>query len=85
MPYSGGMSNQEMIPNRFAKFAAARRKVAWINEMLASGKTVAITNHLRSVRYNTKHIGQFKATKSGAYVQQGTKLVCIDHNKISAI
>ena len=78
------LPNEKMKANRYAILANAKKKVAWIKDMLAKGHTVAITNHMRSVRYPAKHAEMFVATKSGAYFKSGNKMVCIDYNKVSA-
>jgi len=78
------MNNDQMKPNRFAKWAKARKTIAWINARLEEGRTVCITNHMRSTQYTKKHLGMFVAGKTGSYVKHGKKLLCIDGNKISA-
>jgi len=78
------MSNDQMKANRFARWATARKTIAWINARLAEGCTVCVTNHIKSLQYNKKHIGLFVATKNGAFVKHGKNIICIDGNKISA-
>jgi hypothetical protein len=78
------MTNEQMKPSRFLRLHRARRIVRFIRENLAAGHIVQITNHLRAVRYNAKHIGMFKATKSGAYVQRGKAWDCIDYCDVRA-
>lgn len=78
------MSNEQMKPNRFARWANARKTIAWIKARLEEGRIVCITNHLRSTQYSKKHVDMFVAGKTGAYVKHGKKLLCLDGNKISA-
>lgn len=78
------MSNDQMKPNRFAKWAASRKIISWIKARLAEGRTVCITNHIKSLQYSKKHVDLFVAGKNGAFVKHGKNLLCIDGNKISA-
>jgi hypothetical protein len=78
------MTNEQMKAGRFLRWHQARRKVAWINSQLEAGNTVQITTYLKSWRYKKKHIGMFKATKSGAYVQQGKQWVSFDGSDLRA-
>lgn len=79
------LPNSKMTANRFARFANARRKVAWIHAMLAEGKSVIVSTCTKSTKYTAKHAGTFRASKSGAFVQSGSKWVCIDFCKITAL
>ena len=72
------LTNAQMTAGRFAKWARARKKVAWIKAQLAAGKTVQITTYTRATRYTAKHAEMFKATKGGAYVQRGKAWDCFD-------
>jgi hypothetical protein len=79
------LSNDKMRPNRFLNWHMARKRIAWIKAQLALGAKVRISTHLKSTIYSAKHADLFCATKTGAMVQQGRKLVCIDWCDIRAI
>lgn len=72
------LTNEQMTPNRFGRWASARKRVAWIQARLAEGRTVYVCTMTRQTAYTSKHADWFKATKSGAYVRQGKGYVCID-------
>ncbi len=83
-PTAKALPNSKMIANRFARFADARRKVAWIHKMLADGKSVMVSTYTKSTCYTAKHAGMFRASKSGAFVQTGRRWDCIDFCKLTA-
>lgn len=72
------LTNEQMIKNRFGRWAAARKRIAWIQDRLAEGRTVYVCTMTRATPYTAKHFDWFKATKSGAYVRHGKGWVCID-------
>ncbi len=72
------LTNDQMKERRFLRLHHAKRRVAFIHEHLNAGHTVQLTTHTKATRYTKKHIGMFKATKHGTYVQSGKKWVCID-------
>lgn len=78
------ISNAEMKPNRFGQWAAARKRVAWIQSQLAAGRTVYLTTYTRSTTYTAKHSDWFKADRSGAYVRRGKSWDCIDYCGLTA-
>ena len=78
------MTNDEMKPGRYLRWHANRVLVANINSALEAGKMVQLTTYTHAARYTKKHIGMFKATKSGAYVQQGKRWECINGCKVTA-
>jgi hypothetical protein len=78
------MTNQEMKPNRFLRWHNARVLVGKINSALENGAIVQLTTYTHATRYTKKHIGMFKACKSGAYVQHGKRWDCIDGCKVTA-
>lgn len=65
------LTNDQMKPDRFAKWAEYRRMVRNIDATLAMGGEVVLCTHTRQTRYTAKCAGMFKANKSGAYVQRG--------------
>jgi hypothetical protein len=78
------MTNEEMKPGRFARWHANRVLVAKINAALEAGQIVQLTTYTHATRYTKKHLGMFKATKSGAYVQRGKRWDCINGCKVTA-
>lgn len=78
------MTNDQMKPNRYARWAKARKVISFILSNLEAGKTVQIATYTKAVRYNAKHKEMFKATKTGAYVQRGKSWDCIDGCNIQA-
>lgn len=78
------MTNEQMKPNRFGRWYEARKKLNAIVKALNSGHTVMLSTYAKHTQYTKKHIGMFKATKSGLYVQQGKNWVCVDGCKITA-
>ena len=65
------ITNSEMKAGRFAKWAEARRKLAWIKARLAEGRQVCVSTMTNCTKYSAKHADMFSATKSGLYVQHG--------------
>lgn len=73
------MTNDQMKANRFARWHKARKIIAWIAARHAEGRKVHIVTNTRRTVYGPKLAGMFKATKTGAYVQNGKSWVCIDY------
>lgn len=75
------LTNTQMKPNRFARYARARKMVNFIQTNLAKGLTVQIiVSSIRTVNYKGRaHIESFKADKTGAYVKRGKSWDCIDY------
>lgn len=78
------LTNDQMKPNRFARWAKARKRINFILENLEAGRTVQIATYTKAVRYTAKHKEMFKATKTGAYVQRGKNWDCIDGCNVQA-
>lgn len=76
------ISNEQMTPNRFGRWHAARKRIAYIKAQLTSGKTVYLCTPLTAIKCTHKHIDMLKATKTGAYVQMGKRWDCIDYSAI---
>ena len=76
------MSNEQMIANRFGRWYAARKRIAYIKSQLMAGKTVYLCTHLTAIKCTAKHIDMLKATRNGAYVQMGKRWDCIDYSAI---
>ena len=72
------MTDDQMKPNRYLRWAKARKLVRDIQAHLAKGGKVVIGTHVKATVYSPKHIDMFKATKSGALVQHGKGWDCID-------
>lgn len=71
------MTNSQMKPNRFARWAKARRQASEIKAALVAGKMVQVATALRATRYTAKHADMFVAKRDGLYVQRGKNLVFI--------
>jgi len=78
------ITNDQMLAGRFARWAQARKRHAWILARLAEGRTVYLRTHLRCTAYKARHAEMFKATKSGFYVQSGRSWVNADYVQVSA-
>ena len=78
------LTNDQMKPNRFARWARSRKVFAFIMSNLKAGRTVQITTYTKAIRYTEKHANMFKATKSGVYVQRGKAWDCVDGCNIRA-
>ena len=78
------MSNDKMIAGRYASWAAARKKHAWMLARLAEGHTVYIATALRVYSLKAKHAEMLRASRSGLYMQSGKSWVCIDFCGLSA-
>ncbi len=72
------MSNEEMVANRFGRWAKSRKLIKDIQNTLRAGGYVVMGGYEGSRQYDERHVDMFKATKSGAYVQRGKKWLCID-------
>lgn len=74
------ITNEQMIKGRFLRWHNARKRVAFIQGNLLAGGLVAIHTCTRVTKFNKPaHAQMFKATRHGAYMQQGKKWVCIDY------
>ena len=77
------MTNEQMRPNRYGRWAEARRMVRDIQHALRTGHTVVIATHLKAWQCSTPECADmFYATRTGAFVQRGTKRTCIDYCSI---
>lgn len=65
------LTNQDMKPGRYLRWAQARRKVALIRQHLEAGRTVQISNYLHAWRLKAKHAKMIKAGRTGVYMQRG--------------
>lgn len=72
------MTNAEMIPNRYKRWADARTLVAKIRATLLADGVVIVGTCTKVTQYTRKHAQMFKATRNGAYVQRGKLWDCID-------
>lgn len=78
------MTNAQMTADRFAKWARARKRIAWVIAHLEAGRMVQLTTYTRATRYTKKHAAMFKATRAGAFVQRGKSWDCIDYCDLRA-
>lgn len=73
------LTNDQMKRYRYQRWADARRLVSRIQATLNAGGIVMMATYTQARQYDKKsHADMFKATRTGAYVQQGKKWVCID-------
>jgi hypothetical protein len=73
------ITNDQMKANRYGRWADARKLVNEIQSVLSEGGYVVMATYLKAWQYDQRHVGMFKATKSGAYVLRGKKWECIDY------
>lgn len=79
------LTNEQMVRNRFGRWARSRRIVGAITEALQAGGNVMLVTHTKATRYDRRHVAMFKATPTGAYVQRGKRWDCIDFAGISIV
>jgi hypothetical protein len=70
------MNNAEMIPNRFARMAKAKKLRAKIEETFARNGVVVVATYTRATTY--KSLDWFKFDRFNAYVRHGKHWDCID-------
>jgi hypothetical protein len=76
------LTNEQMIPNRFARMAKVRRLQRKIHETFDKGGIVQIATHLKVTTYKPKHINMFRFDRFSAYVAHGKRFDCIDFCQI---
>lgn len=69
-------------PNRYGRWATARRLINTIVNHLETGGVVVISGYYKGTQYDLRHAGMFKATRTGAYVQRGNQWDCIDYSSV---
>lgn len=79
------LSNEQMVRNRFGRWARARRLVRTIQDALSADGSVVIATYTKATQYDRRHVAMFKATPTGAYVQRGKRWDCIDFAGISIV
>lgn len=78
--YKGSpLTNDQMLPNRFGRWATARKLYRQIQETLAAGGIVTVATQLRATHYYPQHAAMFLANQSSVYVQHGKRWDCIDY------
>lgn len=79
------MTNDQMKPNRYYKWALARKKLAFMTTQVNAGNTVYLATMLRVTKVSkAAHLAAFTATRSGLYMVSGKSKVCMDGCRISA-
>jgi hypothetical protein len=71
------LSNEQMKPNRFGKWAAARKRAAKIAAAFDAGAEVWTCTMTKRTKYTAKHASMFKAGKDAVYVQRGKSWDCL--------
>ncbi len=80
------MTNDEMKPGRFLRWARARKKVAAIQAHLLAGGEVVIANYCHATCLTKAAHAEFvKADKTGSYIRSGKKWLCFDGNAVRFI
>lgn len=62
----------------------ATRKLAFIHEHLAAGRTIYIATALKAWKLSKKHAAMVKVSGESIYLQRGKNWDCIDYCQISA-
>lgn len=62
----------------------AAKKLEWIKERLAEGRTVYLTTYLRATKIQAKHIPLLKATSKALYVRCGSRWIDYSGAQITA-
>lgn len=70
------MTNEQMKPNRFGRWAANRKLYRRIMDTLNSGGIVTIATYTRAAHYDRRHANMFKVTRTGVFVQRGKSWDC---------
>jgi hypothetical protein len=70
------MTNDEMTPNRFGRWAYARQTHARIMDTFAKGGIVILCSYTKPIQYDARYVHLFEVRKSGLYVKQGKRWVC---------
>lgn len=78
------MTNEQMQPNRFARWANARKMFSYIMTNLHAGKIVVVASMTTATKYDRRHVKMFKVTKTGVFVQHGKRWDCINFCAIKA-
>ena len=73
------MSNEEMKPRRYYRWALARKKVRDIRQHLEAGGTVVISTWAKHTKADKRHVDMFRSSRSGAYMQRGKNWDNIDY------
>lgn len=79
------MTNEQMKPGRFAKWAKMRRMFSFIVDNLNAGNRIQVTTYTRSTVYTKKHVGLFTCGKTGVYVVSGKSKVDVSLAGIRAL
>ena len=77
------MSNDEMTPGRFLRWAVARKKHAWIVQRVKEGRTVVLSTHLKGTRIGLAQLSQVRASRTGLLVRHGSKWLDYSHAKLT--
>jgi hypothetical protein len=72
-------TNEQMIRNRYGRWAKARKLYASIQEILKAGGCVTVSSCTKVWVYDARHINDFKCTKTGVLVRHGKRYDCIDY------
>ena len=73
------LTNEQMKPGRYGRWAESKKLVNKIQDTLSRGGYVVMATHTKARQYDRRHVDMFKATPTGAYVLNRTKLECINY------
>lgn len=71
------LTNDQMKPGRFARWAFARRLHRKIVAHLDAGGIVDLGTSVRVTRFKKQHRDMFRAGKDGLYIQSGKRWDCV--------
>jgi hypothetical protein len=72
------LANKQMKQGRYEVWANCRKLYADIMATLNAGRRVQVTTYMKSWVYDSRHASMFTCGKTGVYVAQGKKRVCIN-------
>lgn len=67
------MTNAQMKPNRYGRWAQNRQRCATIQNALRAGKRVTLGTYLKAWTYDARHLEMFSADRTGCYVRSGKR------------
>jgi hypothetical protein len=65
------LTNAQMTPDRFARWAKYRRLYRLIMAQLDAGNSVIASTYLKHTKISPKHRDMIKATRTGLMIQSG--------------
>jgi hypothetical protein len=78
------LTNAQMTANRYARWAMARRKLAWIKDRLSAGQTVYLVTAYRSYKITRQTVNALSVSTRGLEMINGKSTLCMDGCKLTA-